>query len=119
MNINTSKSMTACFKTIADNKIKAFEQSLIKNYGFENIYISRNPLVIKHLLIIAIEELNNRLKLKKKKLRVDFNKSTYWHLLLEIKNSMNELFHLLKAFNQINALKKSETIFSFLIFLQH
>ena len=81
MNINTSKSMTACFKTIADNKIKAFEQSLIKNYGFENIYISRNPLVIKHLLIIAIEELNNRLKLKKKKLRVDFNKSTYWHFI--------------------------------------
>ena len=29
--------MTACFKTIANNKIKAFEQSLIKNYGFENI----------------------------------------------------------------------------------
>lgn len=81
MNINTSKSMTACFKTIANNKIKAFEQSLIKNYGFENIYISRNPLVIKHLLIIAIEELNNRLKLKKKKLRVDFNKYTYWHFI--------------------------------------
>ena len=30
----TNKYITICFKNIVDNEIKAFEQSVIKNYNF-------------------------------------------------------------------------------------
>lgn len=49
----------------------------------------------------------------------DINALNPKNQLLEIKNSMNELFNLLKDFDYINALKKSEMKKSFLIFLMH
>ena len=45
------------FKNIVDNKIKAFEQSVIKNYNFEKKYKFKNPILRKHFIINAIEEL--------------------------------------------------------------
>ena len=45
------------FKNIVDNKIKAFEQSVIKNYNFEKTNKFKNPILRKHFIINAIEEL--------------------------------------------------------------
>ena len=45
------------FKNIVDNKIKAFEQSVITNYNFEKKYKFKNPILRKHFIINAIEEL--------------------------------------------------------------
>ena len=49
----------------------------------------------------------------------DINALNPKNQLLEIKNSMNELFNLLKDCDYINAVKKSEMKKSFLIFLKH
>ena len=45
------------FKNIFDKKIKAFEQSVIKNYNFEKTNKFKNPILRKHFIINAIEEL--------------------------------------------------------------
>ena len=45
------------FKNIVDNKIKAFEQSVITNYNFEKKYKFKNPILREHFIINAIEEL--------------------------------------------------------------
>ena len=45
------------FKNIVDNEIKAFEQSVRKNYNFERIYKLKNPILRKHFVINTIEEL--------------------------------------------------------------
>ena len=45
------------FKNIVDNEIKAFEQSVIKNYNFEKIYKLKNPILRKQFIINSIEEL--------------------------------------------------------------
>ena len=45
------------FKNIVDNEIKAFEQSVRKNYNFERIYKLKNPILCKHFVINTIEEL--------------------------------------------------------------
>ena len=64
------------FKNIVDDKIKAFEQSVIKNYNFEKTYKLKNPVLRKHFIINAIEEINNKLLLENKELRVDFDENT-------------------------------------------
>ena len=73
----TIKYITISFKNIVDNKIKAFEQSVIKNYNFEKTYELKNPVLRKHFIINAIEEFNNNLKLKNKNFRVNFDEDTY------------------------------------------
>ena len=62
------------FKSIVDKNIKAFEQSLIKNYNFEKTFKFKNPILQKHFIIKAIEEFNNLLTLENKDFRVDFDK---------------------------------------------
>ena len=73
----TIKYITISFKNIVDNKIKAFEQSVIKNYNFEKTYELKNPVLRKHFIINAIEEFNNNLKLENKNLTVDSDEYTY------------------------------------------
>ena len=69
------------FKNIVDNKIKAFEQSVIKYYNFEKTYKLKNPILRKHFAINAIEEFNNELTLKNKNFRVDSHNDTRDHLI--------------------------------------
>ena len=64
------------FKNIVDNKIKTFEQSIIKNYGFEETYELKNLILRKHFLINVIEEYNNNLALENKNFRVEFDEDT-------------------------------------------
>ena len=59
-----------CFKNIVDNKVKAFEQSVIKKYNFEQTYELKNPILCKHFIINAIDEFNNKLALKIKTLEL-------------------------------------------------
>ena len=73
----TIKYITISFKNIVDNKIKAFEQSVIKNYNFEKTYELKNPVLRKYFIINAIEEFNNNLKLENKNLTVDSDEYTY------------------------------------------
>ena len=78
MNTDQSiKYINTHFNNIVNNKIKAFEQSAIKNYNFETIYELKNSVLCKHFIINAIEDLNNQLTLENKKIRVDFDKDTY------------------------------------------
>ena len=60
------------FKNIVDKNIKAFEQSIIKNYNFEKTYKLKNPILCKHFIVNAIEEFNNILTLENKDFRVNF-----------------------------------------------
>ena len=64
------------FNNIVNNKFKAFEQSVIKNYNFEKTCELKNPLLRKHFIINAIEDVN-KLTLENKKFRVDFDEDTY------------------------------------------
>ena len=64
------------FKNNVDNNIKAFEQSVIKNYNFEKAYKLKSPMLWKHFIIKAIEEFNNILTAENKEVRVDFNEDT-------------------------------------------
>ena len=64
------------FKNIVDDKIKAFERSVIKNYSFEETYKLKNPILRKHFIINAIEEFNNILALENKNFRLDFDEDT-------------------------------------------
>ena len=46
MNTDQSiKYINTHFNNIVNNKIKAFEQSVIKNYNFEETYELKNPLL--------------------------------------------------------------------------
>ena len=71
-----TKYIDTYFKNIVDNKIKAFEQSVIKNYNLEKTNKLKNPILHKQFLIIAIEEFNNDLALENKEFRVDFDEDT-------------------------------------------
>ena len=64
------------FKNIVHDKIKGFEQSVIKKYNFEKTYKLKNPVLHKHFIINAFEEINNKLLLENKELRVDFDEDT-------------------------------------------
>ena len=57
------------FKNIVDDKIKAFERYVIKNYSFEETYKLKNPILRKHFIINAIEEFNNILALENRNFR--------------------------------------------------
>ena len=70
------KCINTHFKNIVDDKIKAFEQSVIKNYNFEKTYMSKNPILRKHFIINAIEEFINILALENKNLKVGFEDYT-------------------------------------------
>ena len=54
------------FKNIVDKNIKAFEQSIIKNYNFEKTYKLKNPILRKHFIVNGIREFNNILTLENK-----------------------------------------------------
>ena len=53
------KYVNSHFKNIVDDKVKVFEQSVIKNYNFEKTYELKNPILRKYFIINAIEEFNN------------------------------------------------------------
>ena len=72
----TPKYIDTHFKNNVDNNIKAFEQSVIKNYNFEKAYKLKSPMLWKHFIIKAIEEFNNILTAENKEVRVDFNEDT-------------------------------------------
>ena len=63
------------FKNIADNKIKAFEQSVIKNYNFKKTHKLKYPILHKHFIINAFEEFNNKLALEND-FTIDFDEDT-------------------------------------------
>ena len=72
----TIKYINICFENIVDNKIRAFELSVIKNFNFEKKYELKTPVLCKHFIINAVKEINNNLALKNKNFRVDFDKDT-------------------------------------------
>ena len=83
MNTNqTIEYINSNFNNTANNKIKEFEQSVIKNYHFEKTQKLKNPALRKHFIINAIEEFNNKLTLEKKKLRVDFDEDAYKYFII-------------------------------------
>ena len=53
------KYVNSHFKNIVDDKVKVFEQSVIKNYNFEKTYELKNTILRKYFIINAIEEFNN------------------------------------------------------------
>ena len=53
------KYVNSHFKNIVDDKVKVFEQSVIKNYNFEKTYELKNPILRKYFITNAIEEFNN------------------------------------------------------------
>ena len=53
------KYVNSHFKNIVDDKVKVFEQSVIKNYNLEKTYELKNPILRKYFIINAIEEFNN------------------------------------------------------------
>ena len=71
--VQSIKYIDTHFNNILNNKVKAFEQSVIKNSNFEKTYELKNPVLCKHFLINAIEEFNNKLTLENKIFRVDFS----------------------------------------------
>ena len=74
--VQITKYIDIHFKNIVDDKSKAFEQSVIKNYNFEKTYKLRKPILHKHFIINAIEEFNNILTLESKDYRLDFDEDT-------------------------------------------
>ena len=52
------KNINTHFKNIVNNKVKAFEQFVIKNYNLKKTYEVKNPVLRKHFIINAIEEFN-------------------------------------------------------------
>ena len=82
--MNTAQSIkyiNTHFNNILNNKVKAFEQSVIKKYNFEKTYELKNPVLRKHFIINAIEEFNNELTLENKIFSVDFDEYTYKYLI--------------------------------------
>ena len=65
----------AHFKNIVDNKMKAFEWSVIKNYNLKKNKL-KYPILCKHFIINAIEEFNNKLALENKNFTIDFDEDT-------------------------------------------
>ena len=53
------KYVNSHFKNIVDDKVKVFEQSVIKNYNLEKTYELKNPILRKYFIINTIEEFNN------------------------------------------------------------
>ena len=66
----------AHFKNIVDNKMKAFEWSVIKNYNLKKKHKLKYPILCKHFIINAIEEFNNKLALENKNFTIDFDEDT-------------------------------------------
>ena len=58
-----------------------FWRICIKYYNFEKTYKLKNPILRKHFIINAIEEFSNKLVLKNKQLRVDFDEDTHEYFL--------------------------------------
>ena len=79
--VQSIKYIDTHFNNILNNKVKAFEQSVIKNYNFEKAYELKTPVLRKHFLINAIEEFNNKLTLENKIFRVDFEEYAYKYLI--------------------------------------
>ena len=74
--VQITKYINTHFKNIVHNKIKAYEQSVIKNYNFEVRYELKNSILRKHFIINAIEEFNNKSTLENKNFRADFDEDT-------------------------------------------
>ena len=74
--VQITKYINTHFKNIVDNKIKAYEQSVIKNYNFEVRHELKNSILRKHFIINAIEEYNNKSTLENKNFRADFDEDT-------------------------------------------
>ena len=49
--VQITKYIDTRFKKIVDDKMKAFEQSIMKNYNFEKTYELKNPILYKHFII--------------------------------------------------------------------
>ena len=73
--------MRLILKTFLIKKIKALEQSVIKNHDFEKTYKLKNPILCKHFIINAIEKFNNKLALENKNFRVDFDEDTHYYFI--------------------------------------
>ena len=49
--VQITKYIDTRLKKIVDDKMKAFEQSIMKNYNFEKTYELKNPILYKHFII--------------------------------------------------------------------
>ena len=43
-----------------NNKIKEYEEIIIKKYNFKETYTLKNPILCRHILIKSIEEINKK-----------------------------------------------------------
>lgn len=43
-----------------NNKIKEYEEIIIKKYNFKETYTLENPILCRHILIKSIEEINKK-----------------------------------------------------------
>ena len=59
------------------NKVNDFEQSVMKNNKFIDLYELNNLIIHRNLLIKTFEEINKELKRDNRKFRIDFNNNTY------------------------------------------
>ena len=59
------------------NKVNDFEQSVMKNNKFIDLYELNNLIIHRNLLIKTFEEINKELKRDNRQFRIDFNNNTY------------------------------------------
>ena len=61
------KDIRTLIENSTNNKIKEYEQIIIKKYTFKETYKLKNRILRRHFLIRTIEEINRKLKKDNKK----------------------------------------------------
>ena len=61
------KDIRTLIENSTNNKIKEYEQIIIKKYTFKETYKLKNRILHRHFLIRTIEEINRKLKKDNKK----------------------------------------------------
>ena len=58
-------------------KVNEFEQTIIKNDKFNDLYELKNPIIQRHILIKTIEEINQQLKKDERQFTIDFDEDSH------------------------------------------
>ena len=58
-------------------KVNEYEQSVMKNHKFNDLYELNNLIIHRHLLIKTFEEINKELKTDNRQFRIDFDDNAY------------------------------------------
>ena len=71
------KGIRTLIENSTNNKIKEYEQIIIKKYTFKETYKLKKRILSRHFLIRTIKEINKKLKKDNKKFQIDFNEDSY------------------------------------------